>query len=448
VEPKPGDFKTLYEQVLYGGHRNKLLVAAISVNMLFVLVRPQYQLKFLETIKFPFMLALIPFALWLPKAPRGWAPQMKAMFAIILMGLLWVPLAKNNRMAFEGFRVIAQFLLMIAFPLAMTFQGRKWLDKLFRLFLFTALYLSLYGVTHGGRGPGDYLGDENDLALVLNMHLGLLLGLLSAPQSSLRKLLILMAIGGIIASIVVTGSRGGFLGMVSVLGFHILHAKRKVGFFFLAVIIASLTFVLAPAKYWDRIYTIKDTNTGTARERMETWGFAWDVFTKPKNFLVGTGMKNGPLQFGEYRTWRGRNMWGRQTHSLYFEILPDLGLIGFSLFLYIVLKSFNGNRRSIKSAEDYLRRIRGAGLKTPEDRLLLLELNFLRSSMISINAAWIGTLICAGFISVFYYPPIWILACVSVAMQGYSRRVLKLAEYQLSANVKLVTTEEPQRLVF
>jgi hypothetical protein len=68
--------------------------------------------------------------------------------------------------------------------------------------------------------------------------------------------------------------------------------------------------------------------------------------------------------------------------------------------------------------------------------------------MISINAAWIGTLICAGFISVFYYPPIWILACVSVAMQGYSRRVLKLAEYQLSANVKLVTTEEPQRLVF
>ncbi len=413
----------------YGRGINSFAVSCVLINLFVLLIRPQNDIPPLATIQLPFILSLLSFFAWLPKAPRGWSKQMRLMMAIVIMGALWVPFALNNRYAFEGFRTLAQLFLMILFPAAIFFQGGKWLEKLFRLFCFTGFYLAIYGATHGGRGPGDYLGDENDLCLALVFHLALLLGLLGVPTSPIRRTTILAICGALIATIVITSSRGGFLGMAVVVVFHILYARRRAGFFILAAVLALFTMALAPAKYWERIRTIADTDTGSAKERRETWAFAWDLFTRPQVMFIGVGMKNTPVYLGDYKTSESRNLWGRQTHSLYLELLPDLGLVGGGMVLTIFWASFFGNRRLLKGTIQFLAKLkRLQDDERRERQAVMKELITLRAILLSINAAWLGVAVCGAFISILYYPPIWLLAVLSTAVQAYAVHVHRAAE--------------------
>ena len=85
--------------------------------------------------------------------------------------------------------------------------------------------------------------------------------------------------------------------------------------------------------------------TGTAGQRMFTWGIGWEMFLA--NPVFGVGQANFPWTIGEYmggRTWQTKSLAGRQAHSLYFTLLPELGLVGVMLFGAMIYFNYRDTR--------------------------------------------------------------------------------------------------------
>ena len=85
--------------------------------------------------------------------------------------------------------------------------------------------------------------------------------------------------------------------------------------------------------------------TGTAGQRMFTWGIGWDMFVD--NPVFGVGQANFPWTIGEYmggRAWQTKSLAGRQAHSLYFTLLPELGLVGVIIFGTMVYLNYRDTR--------------------------------------------------------------------------------------------------------
>ncbi len=401
-----------------GTANTNIAATAVLVNLVVLFCRPQNDLTFLATIQFPLLLSLFPLTFWLSKATGPWTKQMKIMACVSLMGAAWIPFAVNTRFAFEGFRSISQMFLCIMYPLTIFMANGKQLRRLGSVITFCAFYIALYGFTHSGTGPGDYLGDENDLCLCLDMFLGILLGLSQGKKGTGGKLRLLFTCVFVLAAIIATGSRGGFLGLIAVAGYHLWFSEKKFQIIFAMFFLGIFAAILAPASYWERIRTIAKTNEGSALERRETWNFAWQIFTRKEVFLFGTGMKNTPVHLGDFKTSTSRNLWGRQTHSLYFEVLPDLGLAGFSLLLAISIGSFTANRRRYKELLFLERRLP----KGPSE--VRSELRMVRGYILGVNAGWIAILVAGAFISIFYYPVIWFLGAISGSIHLYSQKLL------------------------
>ena len=433
-----------------GKQEARLSVLFILLNLIVVFVRPQNELGFLSIIKFPFLVSLLPSLMWLMYGVRQkWTPQMWVMFLFVVQGALLVPFATNNRMAFEGFRVLFQLFISVSFPIIVFCRDGFTIRRLWKLFLFISIYWAFYSFSHSGRGPGDYLGDENDFGLSMLMMLGLIVGGINIFTKRFYKFLVLCVCVILICGIIATASRGAFVGLMCLFAYLVFKSNRK----FLVTVLISIVFVvglsLAPKEYVDDMRSISNTNQGTAKERREYWKVAWLVFTDFNHIIWGVGMKNLPSRTNEYEPDEnyaptGRSISGRAAHSLYFTLLPELGLIGLVLFLCMLWHSFMPNSRykknlnvllteleslhdSVTTADELRKRRVYEKTRLPalaDDYFeviekLRVEIKMLSMLFLGINAAWIGVLTSGAFITVLYYPPIWLLAALSASAQAY-----------------------------
>ena len=267
--------------------------------------------------------------------------------ALILMGLLWVLFlittffAINQNDAWAQLNQISKIFLMIYVSIVLVNDP----GKLRCLLMVIALSLGLIGlkggiwaITSGGShrvyGPaGTFVGDNNDLALALNMALPLLLYLgKDEPRQWLKVLLKTCFVMSIVA-IIFTYSRGGFLalGIVSVL--LMIKAKYKS----LAVITVALGSILAiwlvPSQWGDRMNTIQAyEQDGSAMGRINAWRMAWNLaLDRP---LIGGGFEAfTPQMFRKYAP-EPDNV--HDAHSNYFEMLGEQGFIGLGLYLLLI----------------------------------------------------------------------------------------------------------------
>lgn len=450
---------------LYGPDEWRLVRKIILINLLILLVRPQHSIPVLGVLFMPLILSLIPLPFWLTKVTQNWTRHMKLMFAFVVFGALWVPFATNNHWAFHTWRDIAQQFICFFFPMIAFLSYGRHLRTMALLIVFIAVYLSIYGMTHVGTGPGSFLKDENDLCLALVVFLPVPVFLLYSRRSYLFKAAMVVSILLILGGIVVTESRGGFVGLVAVAFYLFYRSRRKLTILCLVAIVAVSAYCFVPQSYWKEMSTIKDTGGGTAKARMDTWKLAVKAWSDPKNTLAGVGMGNARWVIGHYelahaRTEEGRSFAGRAMHSLYMELLLDLGVLGVILFASIVWVSFRGNSRNQLKLNNYFKRLNSVGYylakkyrdvgvvpggkeevrlefePSPNDLSMEIRKKLERScgetmryiaeagEMLSaLNAGWIGVLSAGAFISVLYYPPLWLLAALSATFHLYIARL-------------------------
>ncbi|MBU2894684.1 putative O-glycosylation ligase, exosortase A system-associated [Colwellia sp. D2M02] len=213
-----------------------------------------------------------------------------------------------------------------------------------------------YIVTAGGHTvagiPGSRLEDRNELALALNMTIPLIMFLLSQTKSKWLRLALMGAVAFNIVAILGSYSRGGTLALIVVGGYFFLQSKRKLLVSIFLVVAVGVSSAFVSDEWTGRMNTIETMDQDTSfLGRAMAWKQA--TLMALDNPIFGAGFKAGQNQ----------GLWmlyepdfyklnfivdttgihfpkAKAAHSIYFQVLGDLGFVGLIMFLSILLITY------------------------------------------------------------------------------------------------------------
>jgi probable O-glycosylation ligase (exosortase A-associated) len=324
----------------------------------------------------------------------------------LIVSFLYAP---NTRAVYAEVNSFFFVITSFIFPLAVIVSDiEKW-KRFMAWWAIVHIGLTLIVLHQGGTGPGGYLRDENDVALAMVMGVPFLYYLAQAP--GLKKFFKTVLLTGFVLTIIaviLTASRGGALALIGVIGLMIMYSNKPVrnASIAFAVVIAFGGALLAflPEGYVDDMSNISNPEDSTRKERLVSWSIAWQMFKGNPMFGVGAG--NFPWTnhlYAELSPMWEPNMkllGGRAAHSLYFTLIPELGLIGIVLFVVIMVAAFK-----------FLKKIKKMSKELNDSHTSQWFTLMQKSMFISL----VGYLVGATFISVLYYPLSWhLLAMILV----------------------------------
>lgn len=371
--------------------------------------RPQEIIPGLRVLRLPGVVtALLAIALLVSGRSRLSDKQTKLFMCLLALMAAHVPFAVNNFWAFEGTRIMA--LTFVVYLAIVTFvDSTEKFNTLINAWIGTHIYLAINGMLSGGRGIGGFLEDENDFALALNMIIPFGFFLAVGSKGTIKRLMLLVVTGMFVVATVATFSRGGFIGLLAVGVYCWLRSPKKIRSSVLVALLILVMVQFAPGGYWESMQTIQEEiggDVGTGGERIYSWKAGWRMFLDHP--VLGVGPQNFPWSFEGYEPeegYGGRSHGGRSAHSLYFTLLPELGIVGVLIFggmLYCVFRDLRMVRRL---------GLRHEGEEAQQERARIGYLG------LAAEGSLIGLLVTGTFISVLYYPNLWILMGFVVALR-------------------------------
>lgn len=324
-----------------------------------------YLFGFMASIKLNFTFALITFLMILLKkdTERGTIPFNAT---VVLFILFFLQGSLSAIFAYEGNR-LNWFLydrfwkeILFAFIMPLVIFKRY---RIHAFVLVMCLGMGFHGLIDGLKffsSGGSHLvrgfvkfGDNNHFAVMLVMAIPPLLYMSSYAKHPLLRLSALTAAVITIAAVIGTHSRGGFVAMTAVALWLVLTSRKRLPA--LTVFIAGVIFVIAiaPSAWTERMETIQEAEQESSfMTRVEAWqvssaialhnpvlggGFhavatqpVWDRFKGQKGLLgfVDVGFVSDVF---------------RAAHSIYFEVLGDMGFLGFFIFMALLLNALKNS---------------------------------------------------------------------------------------------------------
>lgn len=337
------------------------------------------------------------------------------------LGILYTP---NTRAAFNMMMNIFMYTAAVILPLLAFVRTVERLKWFLQLFVLANTFIAFWSLTHGGKGPGGFIADENDCALVLNVALPFGMALAVWPNvSKLQRLLWGACSFMLLLGAIATLSRGGFLGIVATTATAFWYSRNKMKVIGITLVMLAITIplapVLLPARYMAEVESIDDPNDSTRQNRLYFWKLGWIMYKA--NPVLGVGAGNYPWTVASYEAklppdqlFRGRYSGGRPSHSLYFTLLPELGTVGVIIFGTLVYRVVQTGRRVRIVSDPKKRPPRGPRppppAPPPPD---LVALDGVGRAIVASCMAYLAT---GAFISVLYYPSFWHLAGIAATV--------------------------------
>ncbi len=294
---------------------------------------------------------------------------------------------------------------------------------MFRFLTALSLVMAVWVLTHGGRGPGLYK-DENDVALMLVMLMPLAYIQFVNTAQVRTKILSGLLLFVVLLGIGFTNSRGGMVGAVVVLALCWLQGKRKLLGLAIAGCLVIAAVVIAPEDLVSEFRTITHTSEGTAATRIQFWGLSIDLFQARPLFGVGAASWGNALYSGIIPPPSGPMM--GTPHSVYFQLLSELGLVGtFAWLGFMISVALTLLRFRVKKLFSQM-----AACLTPESHpfttaRLHENSRFLHQFTLSLGLGIAGYLASGAFISVLYYPGLYFFAAfVQAAEQAWKNDLI------------------------
>jgi len=340
--------------------------------------------------------------------------QTRCFLGLLLLMMLHGPIAVNNYWAYQIWRSTTLYLIVYLSIVNFVDSFEK-IEKYIDIWILINVFCAFVGIKHGGKVPNSaFMGDENDFALVMNMAIPFAYFMFLETNSTKKKLLYLIACCIFIAANVASLSRGGFVGLVPVILYCWYKTPKKVLSTIIIAIMISVLYFSASPKYWQEVKSIKEENIqkGTGRDRWYLWNIAWKMFLDHP--IIGVGQGNAPWHISEYEPpggLHGTSRAGRAVHSLYFTLIPELGLIGILLFTGMLYFSYKDLKWILKKEKEFL-------LKQNQSKEIIQQLHKIKFIIFGITGAMLGYLVSGAFLSVLYYPHFWLLISLCVALRN------------------------------
>jgi len=283
--------------------------------------------------------------------------KMSGLFALVIIFTLHSALGVAIYASYSGmwnkFEIFFKTILFFIFTVLLLRKKEHFEAILFYLCLalcffgvMEGLKVLLSGGGHKIEGITGPLGDNNKVALGLNMTVPLILYLMTQVKDKYIKLALMGAAFCCIMAVIGTASRGGFIGLVFMSIYYWWKNGKKLSIVFSAILIAGLVIALMPASWFERMDSIdNDAEASPLTTRVTSWKI--NYLAALDHPLVGHGFNGTATK----RVWINYVFdldsldWGIDTpipsigyvaHSIYFEVLGNQGFVGLFLFLLII----------------------------------------------------------------------------------------------------------------
>lgn len=200
------------------------------------------------------------------------------------------------------------------------------------------------------------IGDNNHWSLAVLMTMPLLFYAYKMSSWKFAKPAFMFVLVFCVAMVIGSFSRGAFVGLIVFALMFLKNSRRKFVSLILLGIGAVVVYSLAPDSWFNRVDTI---NTAAAGEDSSFMGrlIAWKISTliALDHPLFGGGF-HAVQRYSVwmyYRDFIGTldfiptsppGEWARAAHSIYFEVLGDLGFVGLALFLLLIATALRNAR--------------------------------------------------------------------------------------------------------
>lgn len=327
-----------------------------------------------------------------------------------VLGALHIPYAFNNMAAYGVTLTLLPYLTGCVAILAFT-KTTSQLGTLIHVWLFSHVYQALYAtLLRGGRGPGGYFGDENDLAVTLSMAVPVAY-FLFIHRHGRAKPLYAACVVILLTGIVATFSRGGFIGLMAGAGYIVWRSGRSIGSHVKILIVAAGLLLFAPATYWTEMGTIgAGVDNRTGEHRVYLWKVALRMFGDNALWGVGPGsFKFAAPVYEPPGGFHGQNQGLRALHSTPLTVVAEFGVPGVVLFASLI----GAHVRSLSRVARGQPRERGGALPSLDERGVGADSpEFLRSAARGFGGSLVCFLVGSVFVSMLYYPQFWIATAI------------------------------------
>jgi putative inorganic carbon (hco3(-)) transporter len=352
--------------------------------------------------------------------------EVNLVLLFVLTALLSIPLALNRGEAWDVFndtfiKAVLMFIVMVN-----AVRSERRLRALMLLSLAVSCFLAVSAISdyRAGRlndmgervagAVGGMFGNPNDMALHLVTMLPLAIVFFLVRRNPLAKLMYATCAVLLVAGIVVTFSRGGFLGLIAaggVLGWKLgRRHKLAVG---LSVVLAIAAFIaLAPGDYGSRLSTITSVSsdiTGSSSQRQQL--LIRSIQVSLRHPLFGVGMGNFHIV----------SIHELVSHNAFTQVSADLGLTALVLYIWFMVAPLRSLRRIERETFDARRTAR-----------------FYYYFAVGVQAALVGYMVSSFFASVAYNFYVYYLVGYAVAL----RRLYEAARAEEAQAASARTTDD------
>lgn len=367
-----------------------------------------------------------------------WPIEMKMLLIITALGILFIPVAvapgESTDLLTDMFlKVVTIFILMINL-----IDTRQRLKAILKLVVICGTILAFFAFIDYAQGKfsvkageqrvtglvGGIFGNPNDLATSLDLLIPLAVAL-GLTRRGLARAAYFACAAILAMGVVITFSRGGFLGLVAMAGMLLWKVGRSnKAATVVAIMIVVMVFLIAmPVGYSSRITSIFDTAsdpTGSAQARKDLLERAASVAAN--HLVIGVGM-------GNYSIY---SIHEQRAHNSFLEISAELGVAGLIAYLVMLFAPLRSLRRIEQESL--------AGLRRGRQEIYYL--------VAAVQASLVAYIVCSCFGSIqyhwfLYYPLAYAVALKRIcASEG---GVPQLAETRQRVRAVLWNREQRSR---
>jgi putative inorganic carbon (HCO3(-)) transporter len=278
-------------------------------------------------------------------------PTTKALAVFLIIIFLSVPFAVSFSTSWEWAtyylkRFIFAFMALVTIDTRGRLRGFFWVFSLMTCWVALEPFLNYMNgqafvaqdVYRISAATG-YFHNPNTLAGVTAQTLPLLWGLaVSARRKSMKALIALLGIF-CVTTVIMTGSRGGFLGMATVVLVLAWLSKNRARSLAVSATVFLLILALMGSQYRARQATTLELGQSDYSARSRIAGLVHGFSMMVKRPILGVGIGCYPVA---RRQWFGWSLW---AHNHYGQLMGELGLAGIIVWTWLIVSIFRNLSR-------------------------------------------------------------------------------------------------------
>lgn len=328
-------------------------------------------------------------------------------FFVVLLSAIF---AFKPALAFNKFDIIVNWLLLYYLVITIVNTEKRFI--IFLLFFFLLNFrMSQFGFrsflfigysSYGVSGTPGWFQNSADLGVEMTIFVALSTGFVLALREYWgrykRIFFYLLPITGM-ATVIATASRGALVGVFLAIAWFLIKSKLGVKALAAATVVGALIYLLLPQEMFQEFEGAGEDRTSTMRFAL--WGFGMDVVREYP--FLGVGYHNW-VDYCWYANPNGVENSGfcSVQHNSMVQAVSETGIVGFVLYISIIIFIFLANARARANA-------------------ILINNKFIFYIAHGLDGGVIGYLGSSFFVSVLFYPMIWVQLAMTVALYEISK---------------------------